>query len=69
MTNSDMMLRLLTDLKIEHQELKEQVKKLQVGLTNLEEKNSSKETVMTKQKQYSRFPTSFREWRLSNNKE
>ncbi|PGH84634.1 preprotein translocase [Bacillus thuringiensis] len=69
MPNSDMMLRLLTDLKIEHQGLREQVDKLQVRLTDLEEEKAKKETVMTKQKRPSRFPTSFREWRLSSNKE
>ncbi|HDR6319094.1 TPA: preprotein translocase [Bacillus thuringiensis] len=68
MTNSDMILRLLTEFKIEHQELKEQLEKLQLKLTTLEGENSNKETVVTEPRQYSRFPTSFREWRTSNKK-
>ncbi|ARJ25984.1 preprotein translocase (plasmid) [Bacillus mycoides] len=69
MTNSDMILRLLTELKIEHQELKEQLEKLQLKLTALERENSNKKTVVAKQRRPSRFPTSFHEWRTSNNRD
>ncbi|MGF1438838.1 preprotein translocase [Bacillus thuringiensis] len=68
MNNSDMMLRLLTDLKIEQQELKEQLEKLQLKLTSLEEKNSNKKTIVTKQNRISGFPTSFHDWRKSTQK-
>ncbi|MDY0855128.1 preprotein translocase [Bacillus thuringiensis] len=68
MTNSDMILRLLTELKIEHQELKEQLENLQLKLTALERENSNKKTIVTKQRRPSRFPTSFHEWRTYNNK-
>ncbi|MBL2346326.1 preprotein translocase, partial [Klebsiella pneumoniae] len=39
MNHSDMILRLLTDLKKEHQELKKQIEKLQIKLTSFKEKN------------------------------
>ncbi|AKR13054.1 preprotein translocase [Bacillus thuringiensis] len=65
MNKSDMILRLLTDLKIEHQELKAQLRKLQLKLTSLEEKNSNKKTTITKQRRNSRFPASFYDWRKS----
>ncbi|MDY0855509.1 preprotein translocase [Bacillus thuringiensis] len=68
MNNSDMMLRLLTDLKIEHQELKEQLEKLRLKLISLEEKNLNKTTTVTKQRQISRFPTSFHDWKISTQK-
>ncbi|AZJ24493.1 preprotein translocase (plasmid) [Bacillus wiedmannii bv. thuringiensis] len=68
MTNSDMILRLLAECKREHQELKKQLEKLQLKLTTLEGGNSIKETASTKQRQSSRFPTSFREWRTFKNK-
>lgn len=41
-----MMLLLLTDLKMEHQELKEQLEKLPLKLTSLEEKNSNEKTTV-----------------------
>ncbi|PHD55752.1 preprotein translocase [Bacillus toyonensis] len=69
MTNSDMILRLLTEFKIEHEELKEQLEKLQLKLTALEKENSNKKTVVAKQRRSSRFPTSFYEWRTYNNKD
>ncbi|MDY8164081.1 preprotein translocase [Bacillus thuringiensis] len=65
MNNSDMMLRLLADLKIEHQELKEQLEKLKLKLTSLEEKKSNKKTIVSKQHRISGFPTSFHDWRKS----
>ncbi len=40
MANSEMILRLLTDLKIEQQALKEQLGKIQTAVTILEEKIS-----------------------------
>ena len=39
MANSEMILRLLTDLKIEQQLLKEQLEKMQTAVTILEEKS------------------------------
>ncbi|PEP91453.1 hypothetical protein CN582_27495 [Bacillus wiedmannii] len=39
MANSEMILRLLTDLKIEQQALKEQLEKMQTAVTILEEKS------------------------------
>ncbi|MGE6593904.1 preprotein translocase [Bacillus mycoides] len=68
MNHSDMILHLLTDLKMEHQELKEQVKKLQVKLASFEEKNSNKKTSVTKKRPISEFPRSFREWRTATQK-
>ncbi|MEC3159966.1 preprotein translocase [Bacillus thuringiensis] len=68
MNHSDMILRLLTDLKMEHQELKEQVKKLQVKLTSLEEKKPNTKTTVIKQRPIPEFPRSFREWRTANQK-
>ncbi|KFN03648.1 preprotein translocase [Bacillus clarus] len=64
MTNSEMILRLLTDLKVEQQALREQLEKMQTTLTTLEEK-----TVFTKQRGYSGFPTSFRDWRAATQKD
>ena len=69
MNNSDMMLRLLTDLKIEHQKLKEQLEKLQLKLTSLKEKNSNKITTITKQHRNSRFSPSFHDWKKSTQKD
>ncbi len=40
MANSEMILRLLTDLKIEQQALKEQLGKIQTAVTILEEKSA-----------------------------
>lgn len=40
MANSEMILRLLTDLKIEQQALKEQLEKIQTAVTTLEEKSA-----------------------------
>ncbi|MGX5497634.1 hypothetical protein ACWKT9_00210 [Bacillus wiedmannii] len=40
MANSEMILRLLTDLKIEQQALKEQLEKIQTAVTILEEKSA-----------------------------
>ncbi|MGR5981773.1 hypothetical protein ACT7CN_05445 [Bacillus cereus] len=40
MANSEMILRLLTDLKIEQQALKEQLEKIQTAVNTLEEKTA-----------------------------
>ncbi|PFJ17067.1 preprotein translocase [Bacillus cereus] len=63
MAYSEMILRLLTDLKIEQQALREQLEKIQTALTTLEEKPT-----VTKQRAYSGRPTSFRDWRTSTQK-
>ncbi|MGG5739918.1 MULTISPECIES: preprotein translocase [Bacillus cereus group] len=77
MANSEMILRLLTDLKIEQQALKEQLEKMQTALTILEEKQTISEEKSTileekpaapKQRAYSGRPTSFRDWRASSQK-
>ncbi|MBJ7929582.1 MULTISPECIES: preprotein translocase [Bacillus cereus group] len=77
MANSEMILRLLTDLKIEQQALREQLEKMQTALTILEEKPNTpeeKSTILeekpavTKQRAYSGRPTSFRDWRASTQK-
>ncbi|EJQ61360.1 hypothetical protein [Bacillus mycoides] len=77
MANSEMILRLLTDLKIEQQALKEQLEKMQTALSILEEKPTIPEEksttlqekpVVTKQRGNSGFPTSFRDWRASSQK-
>ncbi|MGA4485569.1 hypothetical protein ACPA3B_19190 [Bacillus bombysepticus] len=77
MANSEMILRLLTDLKIEQQLLKEQLEKMQTAVTILEEKSATlKEKTMTpeekpsvtKQRAFSGRPTSFRDWRASAQK-
>ncbi|KAB2454356.1 hypothetical protein F8160_10975 [Bacillus sp. CH126_4D] len=76
MANSEMILRLLTDLKIEQQALKEQLEKIQTAVTILEEKSVIVEekpmiieekpaVAVTKQRAYSGRPTSFRDWRAS----
>ncbi|EJS51849.1 hypothetical protein [Bacillus nitratireducens] len=77
MANSEMILRLLTDLKIEQQALREQLEKMQTALTVLEEKQTTPEEKSTileekpaasKQRAYSGRPTSFRDWRASSQK-
>ncbi|WP_242311215.1 preprotein translocase [Bacillus cereus group sp. BfR-BA-01331] len=77
MANSEMILRLLTDLKIEQQALKEQLEKMQTALSILEEKPTileeksttlQEKPVVTKQRGHSGFPTSFRDWRASSQK-
>lgn len=84
MANSEMILRLLTDLKIEQQLLKEQLEKMQTTVTILEEKSVTlkekpatlKEKTMTpeekpsvtKQRAFSGRPTSFRDWRAAAQK-
>ncbi|WP_142316894.1 preprotein translocase [Bacillus toyonensis] len=77
MANSEMILRLLTDLKIEQQALREQLEKMQIALTILEEKPNTPEEkstiieekpAVTKQRAYSGRPTSFRDWRASTQK-
>ncbi|PES90359.1 hypothetical protein CN491_25070 [Bacillus cereus] len=77
MANSEMILRLLTDLKIEQQALREQLEKMQIALTILEEKSvtvEEKSTTLeekpaaTKQRAFSGRPTSFRDWRASTQK-
>ncbi|PFF83132.1 hypothetical protein COD05_06025 [Bacillus cereus] len=79
MANSEMILRLLTDLKIEQQALKEQLEKIQTAVTTLEEKSAIVEEKPTtieekpavaaaKQRAYSGRPTSFRDWRASSQK-
>ncbi|CAH2461748.1 MULTISPECIES: hypothetical protein [Bacillus] len=70
MANSEMILRLLTDLKIEQQALREQLEKMQTALSILEEKPTIPEEkpVVTKQRGHSGFPTSFRDWRASSQK-
>ncbi|MBJ8079320.1 preprotein translocase [Bacillus cereus group sp. N12] len=47
MANSEMILRLLTDLKIEQQALREQLEKMQTALTILEEKPNTPEEKST----------------------
>ncbi|PGV56646.1 hypothetical protein COD94_27605 [Bacillus cereus] len=79
MANSEMILRLLTDLKIEQQALKEQLEKIQIAVNTLEEKSAIvEEKPMTieekpavaaaKQRAHSGRPTSFRAWRASTQK-
>ncbi|PEW45841.1 hypothetical protein COI76_28700 [Bacillus cereus] len=79
MANSEMILRLLTDLKIEQQALKEQLEKIQTAVTTLEEKSAIVEekpktieeksaVAAAKQRAYSGRPTSFRDWRASSQK-
>ena len=79
MANSEMILRLLTDLKIEQQALKEQLEKMQTAVNTLEEKSAIvEEKPMTieekpvvaaaKQRAHSGRPTSFRAWRASTQK-
>ena len=79
MANSEMILRLLTDLKIEQQALKEQLEKIQTAVTTLEEKSAIVEekpktieeksaVAAAKQRAYSGRPTSFRDWRASTQK-
>lgn len=79
MANSEMILRLLTDLKIEQQALKEQLEKIQTAVNTLEEKSVIvEEKPMTieekpavaaaKQRAHSGRPTSFRAWRASTQK-
>ena len=79
MANSEMILRLLTDLKIEQQALKEQLEKIQTAVNTLEEKSAIvEEKPMTieekpvvaaaKQRAHSGRPTSFRAWRASSQK-
>ncbi|HDR7795922.1 TPA: preprotein translocase [Bacillus luti] len=74
MANSEMILRLLTDLKIEQQVLREQLEKVQTALTILEEKLNileekpapiEEKPAVTKQRAHSGRPTSFRDWRAS----
>ncbi|AAS39968.1 MULTISPECIES: hypothetical protein [Bacillus] len=74
MANSEMILRLLTDLKIEQQALKEQLGKIQTAVTILEEKSAIVEAkpktieekpAVAKQRAHSGHPTSFRAWRAS----
>lgn len=66
-----MILRLLTDLKIEQQALREQIEKIQTALTTLEEKSTTIEEkpAVTKQRGHSGFPTSFRDWRASTQRD
>ncbi len=70
MANSEMILRLLTDLKIEQQALKEQLEKIQTAVNTLEEKSAIVEEKPTtieekpavaaaKQRAHSGHPTSF----------
>ncbi|PEC52043.1 hypothetical protein COK56_23610 [Bacillus cereus] len=84
MANSEMILRLLTDLKIEQQALKEQLEKMQKAVTILEEKsviveekpatieekpmNIEEKSAAAKQRAHSGRPTSFRAWRASSQK-
>ncbi|CAM4126743.1 TPA: hypothetical protein ROY30_004139 [Bacillus cereus] len=84
MANSEMILRLLTDLKIEQQALKEQLEKMQTAVTILEEKsviveekpatieekpmNIEEKSAAAKQRAHSGRPTSFRAWRASSQK-
>ncbi|WP_242236796.1 preprotein translocase [Bacillus cereus group sp. BfR-BA-01316] len=78
MANSEMILRLLTDLKIEQQALRAQLEKIQIALTILEEKSATvegKSTTLeekpaaTKQRAYSGRPTSFRDWRAASQRD
>ncbi|RKF44132.1 hypothetical protein BCY92_19565 [Bacillus wiedmannii] len=84
MANSEMILRLLTDLKIEQQALKEQLEKIQTAVTILEEKsvimeekpatieekpmNIEEKPAVAKQRAHSGHPTSFRAWRAAAQK-
>ncbi|WP_242313127.1 hypothetical protein [Bacillus cereus group sp. BfR-BA-01517] len=70
MANSEMILRLLTDLKIEQQLLKEQLEKMQTTVTILEEKSVTlkEKPSVTKQRAFSGRPTSFRDWRAAAQK-
>ncbi|MBJ8054829.1 preprotein translocase [Bacillus cereus] len=70
MANSEMILRLLTDLKIEQQALREQLEKMQTALTILEEKPTALEEkpAAPKKRANSGRPTSFRDWRASSQK-
>lgn len=79
MANSEMILRLLTDLKIEQQALKEQLEKIQTAVNTLEEKSAIVEEKPTtieekpavaaaKQRTHSGRPTSFRAWRAAAQK-
>lgn len=84
MANSEMILRLLTDLKIEQQALKEQLEKMQTAVTILEEKsviveekpatieekpmNIEEKSAAAEQRAHSGRPTSFRAWRASSQK-
>lgn len=84
MANSEMILRLLTDLKIEQQALKEQLEKMQTAVTILEEKsviveekpatieekpmNIEEKPAVAKQRAHSGHPTSFRAWRAAAQK-
>lgn len=63
MTNSEIILSLLTDLKIEQQALKEQLEKIQTILTTFE-----KNLIITKQRENSGHPKSFRDWKASTQK-
>ena len=76
MANSEMILRLLTDLKIEQQALKEQLEKMQTAVNTLEEKSLIVEekpktieekpaVAAAKQRAHSGHPPSFRSWRAS----
>ncbi|HDR4897760.1 preprotein translocase [Bacillus cereus] len=68
MDDSKIILRLIADLKMEHQKLNEELKKLQLKLTSLEEKNLNKKTTVTKQRRISEFPRSFHDWKTSTQK-
>ncbi|OPD57695.1 hypothetical protein BVG01_18425 [Bacillus anthracis] len=79
MANSEMILRLLTDLKIEQQALKEQLEKIQTAVNTLEEKSVIVEeqpktieekpaVAAAKQRAHSGRPTSFRAWRAAAQK-
>ncbi|ACO30423.1 hypothetical protein MRY88_04785 [Bacillus cereus] len=79
MANSEMILRLLTDLKIEQQALKEQLEKIQTAVNTLEEKSAIVEekpmiieekpaVAAAKQRTHSGRPTSFRAWRAAAQK-
>ena len=76
MANSEMILRLLTDLKIEQQALKEQLEKMQTAVNTLEEKSVIVEekpktieekpaVAAAKHRPQSGHPTCFRAWRAS----
>ncbi|MFD6509470.1 MULTISPECIES: hypothetical protein [Bacillus] len=78
MANSEMILRLLTDLKIEQQALREQLEKMQTALTILEEKPTTLEEkpvaleekpAAPKKRATSGRPTSFRDWRASTQRD
>ncbi|MFB5251896.1 preprotein translocase [Bacillus mycoides] len=71
MANSEMILRLLTDLKIEQQALREQLEKMQTALTILEEKPTTLEEkpAAPKKRANSGRPTSFRDWRASTQRD